>query len=95
MNLAVDSPRQRQGVGSALLARLELLSPAGSCVLMVEEWNRGAQALYEREGYARSGFARDYYGRNRNGIWMKKTRVTASGQPGDRPQEPPERRLYV
>jgi len=94
MNLAVDPPQQRRGVGSALLERLERLSPAGNCVLMVEEWNTGAQALYERQGYVRSGFARDYYGRNRHGIWMKKTRP-ASKDPGDQADARPERRLYV
>lgn len=95
MNLAVDPARQRRGVGSALLTRLERLSPAGNCVLMVEEWNRGAQALYERQGYVRSGFAREYYGRNRHGIWMKKTRTSASGQPGDQADDEREQRLYV
>lgn len=93
MNLAVDPPQQRRGVGSALLERLERLSPAGNCVLMVEEWNTGAQALYARQGYVRSGFARDYYGRNRHGIWMKKTRPV-SGDRGDQ-VEPPDKRLYV
>jgi len=94
MNLAVDPPQQRRGVGSALLERLERLSPAGNCVLMVEEWNTGAQALYERQGYVRSGFARDYYGRNRHGIWMKKTRP-GSEDPIDQADARPEGRLYV
>jgi ribosomal protein S18 acetylase RimI-like enzyme len=95
MNLAVDPPQQRRGVGSALLERLERLSPAGNCVLMVEEWNTGAQALYERHGYVRSGFARNYYGPNRHGIWMKKTRALVPGQPGDQPEGSPDQRLYV
>ena len=95
MNLAVDPSWQRRGVGGALLDHLERLSPVGDCVLMVEEWNTGAQALYKRQGYARSGFARDYYGRNRHGIWMKKVRRLASGRPNDPPEESPERRMYV
>lgn len=95
MNLAVDPPQQRRGVGSALLERLERLSPAGNCVLMVEEWNTGAQALYERRGYVRSGFAREYYGRNRHGIWMKKIRAPAPGQPDNPDGSSSERRLYV
>lgn len=95
MNLAVDPPQQRRGVGSALLERLERLSPAGNCVLMVEEWNTGAQALYERQGYLRSGFAREYYGRNRHGIWMKKVRAPAPGRSDDPSGESAERRLYV
>lgn len=95
MNLAVDPLQQRRGVGGALLERLERLSPTGSCVLMVEEWNTGAQALYERRGYVRSGFAREYYGRNRHGIWMKKVRTPAPGRSGDPSGESLERRLYV
>jgi len=95
MNLAVDPPQQRRGVGGALLERLERLSPAGDCVLMVEEWNTGAQALYERQGYVRSGFARDYYGRNRHGIWMKKVRPSAPGRSNDQTGESTERRIYV
>ncbi len=95
MNLAVDLPHQRRGVGSALLERLERLSPAGNCVLMVEQWNSGAQALYRRHGYVRAGFAKGYYGPDRNGIWMKKTRVPAPDRSGDQQEGPPERRLYV
>lgn len=95
MNLAVDPSRQRRGAGGALLDHLERLSPAGDCVLMVEEWNTGAQALYERQGYVRSGFARDYYGRNRHGIWMKKIRRLASGRHDDQTDGPPDQRLYV
>jgi RimJ/RimL family protein N-acetyltransferase len=45
---------------------------------MAEDWNTGAQALYEREGYVRDGLARDYYGTHRDGIWMKKVRTGAS-----------------
>lgn len=95
MNLAVDPPQRRRGVGIALLERLERLSPAGNCVLMVEEWNTGAQALYERQGYARAGFARDYYGRDRHGIWMKKVRAPATDTSRDASDGSSERRLYV
>jgi ribosomal protein S18 acetylase RimI-like enzyme len=78
MNLAVAPGARRQGVATALLRRIEHESPNGNVVLMAEEWNTGAQALYAREGYIRDGVARDYYGRGRNGIWMKKVRA-----PGD------------
>jgi ribosomal-protein-alanine N-acetyltransferase len=89
MNLAVDPSWHRRGVGGGLLRRLERLGAGGDSVLTVEEWNAGAQALYTRHGYARVGFARDYYGRNRHGIWMKKSRSGDTGGP-TRP-----RRLYV
>ena|SRR5680860_823485 len=75
MNLAVAPSVRRQGVATALLRGIETRVPTGDIVLMVEEWNTGAQALYEREGYARDGVAGDYYGRGRHGIRMKKTRV--------------------
>lgn len=94
MNLAVDPSWQRRGVGSVLLDRLERLGAAGDCVLTVEEGNDGAQALYARHEYVRAGFARDYYGRNRHGIWMKKTRARASDS-GDTGDARPPRRLYV
>ncbi|CAN5771713.1 hypothetical protein BH20CHL3_BH20CHL3_08840 [soil metagenome] len=78
MNLAVAPSARRQGVATALLHGIEMVVPTGDIVLMVEEWNTGAQTLYEREGYARDGVARDYYGRGRHGIRMEKQR-TASG----------------
>jgi len=75
MNVAVAPPARRQGVATALLRRIERELPHGNVVLMAEEWNTGAQTLYAREGYVKTGKARDYYGRNRHGIWMKKTRT--------------------
>ncbi len=74
MNLAVAPSARRMGVGTALLRGIEAALPHGNVVLIAEEWNTGAQALYEREGYVRDGVARDYYGKQRNGIWMKKVR---------------------
>ena len=70
MNLAVDPAWRRRGVGAALLRAIGEWLPEGDIVLMVEESNAGAQALYAREGFVRTGFANDYYGRNRNGIQM-------------------------
>ena len=75
INLAVAPDARRQGIGSALLRAAEAAMPAGDVVLIAEEANTGAQALYLREGYVWSGFARDYYGAGRHGIWMKKARV--------------------
>ncbi len=74
MNLAVDETSRRQGIGTALLRGVEAAFPTGDIVLMAEEWNSGAQALYEREGFERRGTTRDYYGKGRHGILMKKTR---------------------
>lgn len=75
MNLAVHPDARRQGIATALLRRIEADLPEGNVVLVAEEWNTGAQALYEREGYRRDGRARDYYGYSRHGIWMKKNRT--------------------
>ncbi|MCC6792579.1 MAG: hypothetical protein IT336_12890, partial [Thermomicrobiales bacterium] len=49
-------------------------------VLMVEDGNAGAQALYRREGYVSVGVSRDYYGRGRDGIWMQKHRTKNAPQ---------------
>ena len=84
MNLAVAPSVRRQGVATALLRGIETRVPTGDIVLMVEEWNTGAQALYEREGYARDGVARDYYGRGRHGIRMEKQRTASGVNPGRR-----------
>lgn len=77
MNLAVDPAARRQGVGTALLRGVESAFPSGDIMLMAEEWNTGAQALYEREGFGRNGTSRDYYGPGRHGILMKKARNLA------------------
>ncbi len=83
INLAVDPDARRQGIGRALLRALEAALPKGDVLLMVEEENTGARALYESEGYHRVGFARDYYGRGHHGIWMQKRR-TAEAAPAVR-----------
>jgi ribosomal-protein-alanine N-acetyltransferase len=75
MNIAVHPQARRQGIGAALLRHIEQEIPTGNVVLVAEEHNTGAQALYEREGYVRDGRATNYYGRNRHGIWMKKLRT--------------------
>ncbi|CAA9539848.1 MAG: hypothetical protein AVDCRST_MAG49-736 [uncultured Thermomicrobiales bacterium] len=75
INLAVDPDARRRGVGAALLAALETALPGGNVLLMVEQENVAAQALYRGAGYAQVGLARDYYGRGRHGLWMQKRRT--------------------
>jgi len=75
ITICVDPTAQRQGIGTSLLRALEAALPAGNVVLMVEEGNGGAQALYRREGYLPVGASRDYYGRGHDGIWMQKLRT--------------------
>jgi ribosomal-protein-alanine N-acetyltransferase len=75
MNIAVHPRARRQGVGAALLRHIEQEIPTGNVVLVAEEHNTAAQALYKREGYIREGIANNYYGRNRHGVWMKKVRT--------------------
>ena len=85
MNVAVHPDARRQGVGRLLLRAIADRMPEGDLVLMVEEQNRGAQALYEAEGYTRTGFQRNYYGANRHGIEMTLRRgvrpATRNGKP--------------
>jgi [ribosomal protein S18]-alanine N-acetyltransferase len=77
INLCVDPTARRQGIGSLLLRELEIALGPGNIVLMVEEGNAAAQALYRKEGYKPVGTSRDYYGRGQDGIWMQKQRTPA------------------
>jgi ribosomal-protein-alanine N-acetyltransferase len=74
MNIAVHPAARRQGIGTRLLLALETILPQGDVVLMAEEPNRGAQALYEQAGFEKTGRAANYYGRGHHGIWMRKRR---------------------
>ncbi len=76
INIAVDPPARRLGVGAALLFELETRLSGGDMVLMVQRENTDAHALYLRVGYVDVGTAIDYYGRGRHGIWMRKHRPT-------------------
>ena len=79
MNIATHPEHRRRGVARELLRAVERKNQVGDVVLMVEEWNTGAQALYASEGFTRAGFARDYYGRDRHGVWMRKPRQPETG----------------
>lgn len=85
MNIAVHPDARRQGVGTALLDAIGEILSSGDIVLMVEEHNYGAQALYTAQGFTRTGFQRNYYGPNRHGIEMTLRRNhlprTQSGKP--------------
>jgi ribosomal-protein-alanine N-acetyltransferase len=80
INICVDPEARRRGIGTILLRALESELPTGDVVLMVEQKNAAAEALYRREGYLPVGVSRGYYGRGRDGIWMQKHR-TADAPP--------------
>jgi ribosomal-protein-alanine N-acetyltransferase len=92
MNIAVHPNARRQGVGTALLHAIADRLPSGNLVLMVEEQNRGAQALYQAQGFTRSGYQRNYYGANRHGIEMTLRR---GSQPAIRNGKPTSGRIRV
>jgi [ribosomal protein S18]-alanine N-acetyltransferase len=75
VSICVDPNMRRQGIAARLLRELETRLPTGDVVLMVENENSAAEALYRREGYLPVGVSRDYYGRGRDGIWMQKHRT--------------------
>jgi [ribosomal protein S18]-alanine N-acetyltransferase len=62
MNIAVDPPRRRHGIGSALLTMLiDRAGPGESYTLEVRPSNPGAIALYERFGFRTAGTRPRYY----------------------------------
>lgn len=80
INICVDPSARRRGVATKLLQALEAKLPVGNIVLMVEDQNDGAKALYEGAGFRPIGVSRDYYGRGKDGVWMQKQR-TATAKP--------------
>ena len=67
MNVAVEPPRQRQGIASALLERLfeQADRPREQYTLEVRTSNEAAIRLYERFGFRAAGRRRGYYHDNR------------------------------
>jgi [ribosomal protein S18]-alanine N-acetyltransferase len=62
MNIAVDPPRRRRGIGSALLtALIERAGSRESYTLEVRPSNPGAITLYERFGFRTAGTRPRYY----------------------------------
>lgn len=57
LNLAVDLPIRRRGVGAALIAAL----PSGRVFIEVRESNTGARAFYLRYGFTLIGVRKKYY----------------------------------
>ena len=62
MNVAVDPPWRRQGIATALMARmLEDAGPDAAYTLEVRPSNREAIELYERFGFRNAGMRPRYY----------------------------------
>jgi [ribosomal protein S18]-alanine N-acetyltransferase len=62
MNIAVDPPQRRRGIGTALLtALIDQAGPGESYTLEVRPSNPGAIALYERFGFRSAGTRPRYY----------------------------------
>ena len=63
MNVAVEPPKQRQGIASALLEQLfeQADRPNEQYTLEVRTSNVAAIALYERFGFRHAGVRRGYY----------------------------------
>jgi ribosomal-protein-alanine N-acetyltransferase len=55
-----------------LLLSVEALLPASRFVLLVDQSNAPAVALYESCGYRRVGLETDYYARGRHALVMQK-----------------------
>jgi ribosomal-protein-alanine N-acetyltransferase len=85
MNIAVHPEWRRQGIARELLHAIGERLPEGNIVLMAEENNYGAIALYESEGFTRTDHLRNYYGPRRHGIEMTLQRMppapTRNGKP--------------
>lgn len=88
MNVAVDTPYQRHGVASALLAELyeRVEDDQARFTLEVRRSNDVAIHLYEREGFRAAGTRRRYYQDNgEDALVMWRTPATLAGSLGDVP----------
>lgn len=70
LNIAVGPDHRRRGVGTSLMRTAIDAWPGQSVVLMVEENNVAAQALYHQFGFERTGYRAAYYGAGYPGIEM-------------------------
>jgi ribosomal-protein-alanine N-acetyltransferase len=87
LNLCVAPEQRRRGYGGALLAAAERAAPAERYVLMVDQKNEPAIALYQSRGYLIVGQEPNYYGRRRHGLLMQKgVEGTTVGGTGNREQ---------
>ena len=99
MDIAVDSKRRHEGIGTRLLARLAYDGQtlgATEISLEVHVGNDAARGLYERSGFEQVGLRRDYYGPGNDALVM-----TASlpleldlEKTGDRPEPRPSVRPW-
>lgn len=70
MNIAVHPQYRHQGIGRLLMSAAMAVKPNVSVVLMVQEQNAAAQALYSQLGFVRTGYMKAYYGTGNAGIEM-------------------------
>jgi ribosomal-protein-alanine N-acetyltransferase len=93
MNIAVDSPHQRKGLASALLAELygRVDNEDARFTLEVRPSNHVAIHLYEREGFRAAGMRRRYYQDNgEDALVMWRTPATLAGSLEDVPNAAPQ-----
>ena len=72
LNLCVAPEHRLRGYGRALLDAAERAVPAARYVLLVDQKNQPAIALYESHGYQIAGLEPSYYGRHRHALLMQK-----------------------
>ncbi len=86
MNIAIDPPLRRRGLGTALLAEmLERGGPDGPYTLEVRTSNAPAIALYERFGFRAAGTRPRYYrdtGEDAMIMWRTAPAPSRTGAPG-------------
>ncbi|MBQ6504430.1 MAG: GNAT family N-acetyltransferase [Flexilinea sp.] len=72
MTLAVRPEFRNRGIGAGLLHTCEAAFPGKNYYLNVDEANKAAIRLYEREGYRQTGTEPGYYLNGHNAIIMEK-----------------------